>query len=49
MIARSLVEALAPTPAVDLWASGEHVGALPAHLEPVAGALAVVVPNTAPT
>ena len=41
-----VVEALAPAPAVDLWASGEHVGALPAQLEPVAGALSVVVPNT---
>jgi diacylglycerol kinase (ATP) len=39
------VEALDPGPAVDLWASGEHVGPLPARLEPVAGALAVVVPS----
>ena len=29
---------------VDLWPSGEHVGPLPARIEPVAGALAVVVP-----
>ena len=35
----SIVEALDPTPAVDLWASGEHAGPLPARLEPVAGAL----------
>ena len=32
-----------PVRAVDLWASGEHAGPLPARLEPVAGALAVVV------
>ncbi len=45
-----VVEALDPTPAVDLWASGEHAGRLPARLEPVAGALAVVVPSpTTPT
>lgn len=38
------VEALdAPTP-VELWASGEHAGPLPARVEPVAGALAVMVP-----
>jgi diacylglycerol kinase (ATP) len=45
------VETLDPAPAVDLWASGEHAGPLPARLEPVAGALAVVVANapTAPT
>jgi diacylglycerol kinase (ATP) len=41
-----IVETLAPTPAVDLWASGEHAGPLPARLEPAAGALAVVVPTT---
>jgi diacylglycerol kinase (ATP) len=29
---------------VELWASGEHAGPLPARLEPAAGALAVVVP-----
>jgi len=40
------VEALARAGAVDLWASGEHAGPLPARLEPVAGALAVVVPAT---
>jgi diacylglycerol kinase (ATP) len=40
------VETLDPAPAVDLWASGEHAGPLPAHLEPAAGALAVVVPAT---
>jgi diacylglycerol kinase (ATP) len=32
---------------VELWASGEHAGPLPATVEPVAGALAVVVPATA--
>ena len=41
------VEALAPVRAVDLWASGEHAGPLPARLEPVTGALAVVVPAAA--
>jgi len=40
------VEALEAAPAVDLWASGEHAGALPARLEPVADALGVVVPAT---
>jgi len=40
------VEALARPGAVDLWASGEHAGPLPTRLEPVAGALAVVVPAT---
>jgi diacylglycerol kinase (ATP) len=39
------VEALAPAGTVDLWASGEHAGPLPARLEPVAGALAVVAPR----
>jgi len=38
------VEALDPTATADLWASGEHTGPLPARLEPVAGALSVVVP-----
>jgi diacylglycerol kinase (ATP) len=38
------VEALDPTATVDLWASGAHTGPLPACLEPVAGALSVVVP-----
>jgi diacylglycerol kinase (ATP) len=42
------VETLAPVRAVDLWASGEHAGPLPARLEPVPGALAVVVPAAAP-
>lgn len=37
------VEVLDPTSEVDLWASGEHAGPLPARLEPVADALAVVV------
>jgi diacylglycerol kinase (ATP) len=36
-------------PAVDLWASGEHAGPLPARLEPVADALAVVVPGAPAT
>jgi diacylglycerol kinase (ATP) len=40
------VEMLDVAPAVDLWASGEHVGPLPAHLEPAPGALAVVVPTS---
>jgi len=44
-----VVEALDPTAAVDLWASGEHAGPLPARLEPVPDALAVVVPTTPPT
>ena len=39
------VEILDPSSTVELWASGEHAGPLPAHLEPVAGALAVVVPR----
>jgi diacylglycerol kinase (ATP) len=39
------IEALDATAAVDLWASGEHAGPLPAHLEPAPGALAVVVPR----
>lgn len=43
------IETLAPVRAVDLWASGEHAGPLPADLEPVAGALAVVVPSTPTT
>jgi diacylglycerol kinase (ATP) len=38
------VEILTPSSTVDLWASGEHAGPLPARLEPAAGALAVVVP-----
>lgn len=46
---RVTVEALDPAAAVDLWASGEHAGPLPAHLEPAAGALAVVVANGART
>jgi hypothetical protein len=33
--------------ALDLWASGEHLGPLPATLTPVADALAVVVPRGA--
>jgi diacylglycerol kinase (ATP) len=39
------VEILDPGSTVDLWASGEHAGPLPARLEPVAGALRVVVAN----
>jgi len=41
-----VIETLDRAPAVDLWASGEHAGPLPARLVPVAGALAVVVPST---
>lgn len=44
--ARVTIETFAPTGAVDLWASGERAGPLPAQLEPKAGALAVVVPAT---
>ena len=40
------VEALDADAPVELWASGEHVGPLPARLEPVAGAVAVMVPAT---
>jgi diacylglycerol kinase (ATP) len=39
------VEALDGRAPVELWASGEHAGPLPARLEPVAGALAVMVPE----
>jgi diacylglycerol kinase (ATP) len=39
------VETVDAHAAVDLWASGEHAGPLPARLEPVRGALAVVVPQ----
>jgi diacylglycerol kinase (ATP) len=41
------VETLDARVAVDLWASGEHAGPLPARIEPAAGALAVVVPDSA--
>ena len=41
---RVTVEVLDAHPAVDLWASGEHAGPLPAQIEPAPGALAVVVP-----
>jgi diacylglycerol kinase (ATP) len=34
---------------IDLWASGEHAGPLPAALEPAPGALAVVLPGAATT
>jgi hypothetical protein len=43
---RIAVEAVGAEAPVDLWASGEHVGPLPARLEPAPGALAVVVPAT---
>jgi diacylglycerol kinase (ATP) len=43
------VEALDARAPVDLWASGEHAGPLPARLEPAAGALAVMVPATTAT
>jgi diacylglycerol kinase (ATP) len=42
------VETVGAAPTVDLWASGEHAGPLPARLEPVAGALSVVVPTSRP-
>ncbi len=42
------VEAVGTGLALDLYASGEQVGPLPARLEPVAGALRVVVPPHAP-
>jgi hypothetical protein len=38
------VEAVDRGAPADMWASGEHAGPLPARLEPVAGALAVMVP-----
>jgi len=41
---RATVEAATVEAPVDLWASGEHVGPLPARLEPAPGALSVVVP-----
>jgi diacylglycerol kinase (ATP) len=41
------VEALDARTPVDLWASGEHAGPLPARLEPAPGALQVVVPEPA--
>lgn len=41
-----LVEGLDPRATPDLWASGERVGPLPARIEAVADALAVVVPST---
>jgi diacylglycerol kinase (ATP) len=43
---RVTVEAVGAGAPVDLWASGEHVGPLPARMEPAPGALAVVVPAT---
>ena len=36
----------ATAPSVDMWASGEYAGPLPARLEPAPGALAVMVPAT---
>jgi diacylglycerol kinase (ATP) len=42
------VELLDERAAVDLWASGEHAGTLPARLEAVRGALQVVVPAGIP-
>jgi diacylglycerol kinase (ATP) len=35
-------------PTLQLWASGDHVGPLPARLEAVPRALRVLVPETAP-
>jgi diacylglycerol kinase (ATP) len=42
--ARVTVESLDDDTPVDMWASGEHVGPLPARLEPATDALAVMVP-----
>ena len=39
------VEASGTGAPVELWASGEHAGPLPATITPVADALAVVVPT----
>jgi diacylglycerol kinase (ATP) len=41
------VEALDATAPVELWASGEHAGPLPARIVPVPGALSVMVPVSA--
>jgi hypothetical protein len=43
------VEARGAGADLELWASGEHAGPLPATITPVAGALAVVVPAASPT
>ena len=43
------IEALDASAPVELWASGEHAGPLPVRVEPVAGALAVMVPAGAVT
>jgi diacylglycerol kinase (ATP) len=42
---RVALESLEPGDGVELWASGEHVGPLPAALEPMPGALAVMAPG----
>jgi hypothetical protein len=39
------IESLGASSDIDLWASGEHVGSLPARLEAVPGALAVMAPG----
>jgi diacylglycerol kinase (ATP) len=42
------LDAVGDAPALDVWASGERVGALPARLEAVPGALRVLVPARSP-
>jgi diacylglycerol kinase (ATP) len=47
----SAVEITAPAtgnPGLELWASGERVGPLPARIEAVPGALQVLVPEASP-
>jgi diacylglycerol kinase (ATP) len=39
------IESLGASSDIDLWASGEHVGSLPARVEAVPGALAVMAPG----
>ena len=46
-MARREVVVECPDDALDLWASGEHLGPLPATLTPAPDALAVVVPRDA--
>jgi diacylglycerol kinase (ATP) len=45
---RVVLESRAPGVDLELWASGEHAGPLPATLEPALAALAVMVPAEAP-
>lgn len=42
------IDTSASTVPLELWAAGERVGALPAHVEPLPGALRVLVPPGAP-